>query len=290
MIKISNKKKGLVYLLLAIVFIIPLLLEQIDFEQDFVKSDSNEEFDSKIATINSIEKALIYIDSVVLINEETNFDTLLYVQTASSFTKRKFFHGLAKYKFSENWIAVIGANCFWSHLSAIVDPDDIIKHTEALCSQQSIVFMEILKRRGIKSRSVGLGYQEGPGHFLTEVFYEGQWHLYDVNKEPKWSKIKNHHMSMDYYISNKDTLFVVYEDQMEKDLYNKIMERVQFGTPDKFPAKKMFLFHKITGAITYILPIFFFVSALYIFYKNERPKRKEKISEQDVSWEKKSVI
>jgi len=171
-IKFLKSNRGIIYSVLTIIFSIPLLMESVDVEPKY--NSITEQFDSKLSSVNSIDKALAYVDNLSRINESEQFDTLRYVQAASKFTKSRFFHGLSRYEFSENWIAVFGANCFWDHMSAIVNPEDIIKHSNALCSQQSIVFLEILKKRGIKSRSVGLGYKEGPGHFFAEVYYNGK--------------------------------------------------------------------------------------------------------------------
>ncbi|MBK6836794.1 MAG: hypothetical protein IPG89_22065 [Bacteroidetes bacterium] len=139
MIKFFKSKSGIIYFGLAIGFLIPLLIGSVG---NVSKHQAiTEQFDSNLLNINSIDKALDYIDSLSKTNDEGQFDTLRYVQAASKFTKSRFFHGLSRYKFSENWIAVLGANCLWDHMSAIVNPDDIIKHSNALCSQQSIVFL-----------------------------------------------------------------------------------------------------------------------------------------------------
>jgi hypothetical protein len=43
----------------------------------------------------------------------------------------------------------------WSHLSAIVLPEDILKYPMAACSQQSIIMMECFKKIGVDYRKVG---------------------------------------------------------------------------------------------------------------------------------------
>ncbi|MBI3519555.1 MAG: transglutaminase domain-containing protein [Bacteroidetes bacterium] len=202
-----------------------------------------------------MDKAVLYTDSVYSKNGSLQFDTAKYVHIISNFTKERFYHGLSNYNLSDNWIAYFLGKLLWSHFSAIVIPDDILKYPQGLCSQQTIIFMELLKRKGIKVRSVGLGYKEGPGHFLCEVYYGGAWRLYDVTKEPEWKKLTNKHLSMDYYLSNKDSLYLAYKSRMPLTVFNKLTERVNYGEVNKFPAEKMLLFHKITKALTYILPI-----------------------------------
>ena len=252
MIKFFRSNATLIYLILTIVFAAPLFIRSRSIEDRY---SSSELFNKDLCNINSIDAALLYIDKQVGINKINYFDTLKYVQATSTFTKDRFFHGLARYTVSENWIANFGAKCLWDHMSAIVDPDDIMKYCGGLCSQQTIVFMEILKRRGIKTRSVGLGYKEGPGHFLCEVFYENAWHLHDVTLEPQWTKVTGHHKSMEYYQKNIDSLFVAYESRLSRGNFDKIMEKVEYGKVNEFPAKNMRIFHNVTKAFTYALPI-----------------------------------
>lgn len=253
------------YLLLASLSLLPFLIGN---EEDVHREKKvNELYDSNLSAINSIDKAIEYIESLEGATDKEHLDTFSFVSNASKFTKNRFYHGLSRYYISENWIASLSGVIFWDHFSAIVNPDDILKHSAGLCSQQTIVFMEILKKRGIQTRSIGLGYKEGPGHFLSEVYYNGNWHLYDVNMEPDWTRIKNHHLSMDYYMANKDTLFKAYQGQIEKQKFYKIMEKVEYGSPNKFPAKNMFVFHWVTKIVILCLPFFFFVMAMKTYYK-----------------------
>lgn len=258
--------KFFLYIFLFVASIVPFLVDSNKYTQ---RALHNELYSDNLYRINSIDKAVVYIDSIL---SKQEIDTGKIVREISTFTKSRFYHGLSEYDAKQNWIACAGGKFIWSHLAAIVEPNDVLLYREGLCSQQAIVFMELLKRKGITTRSVGLGFKEGPGHFSTEVYYNGMWHLYDVNKEPKWERITNHHKSMDYYLNNKDTLYKVYEDQMDKDDFYRIMEKIEYGKPNQFPAKKMLLFHRVTKTFTYILPIFFFSIALFVFVKRKRMK------------------
>jgi hypothetical protein len=171
--------------------------------------------------------------------------------------KKRFYHGISNYGISQNWIAYISGKLVWSHFAAIVRPSDLLKNAEGLCSQQTIVFLDILKNKGIKFRTVGLGYDEGPGHFLSEVYYNGAWHMYDVTMEPNWSAITNQHKSLEYYLNNKDTLLKTYEGKLHKDGFDKILKRVVYGKVEKMPGQNMALFHVFTHFLTYAFPLFF---------------------------------
>lgn len=231
-------------------------------------------FIPELNSLNSVQKLSNYIDSIYYLSSDSKvIDTTLYVKIASDIIKRRFHHGLSRYSINDNWIASLAGKLFWTHLSAIVKPNDILKHSEGLCSQQTIVFLEMLKLKGINFRTIGLGYKEGPGHYLSEVNYNGTWHLYDVSIEPKWEKVVNHHKSLDYYLQNKDSLFLVYDNRLDKKMFDKIMEKVQYGKLNQFPAKKMLLFHKITLLFTYLLPLFFLFMFIQSFIKIRKLKK-----------------
>ncbi len=248
------------FLGLSILTAIPLFV--IYKEKVEINVVRGEDYNPKLHYLNSIDKIIDYADSVYNYNSNNDFDlqgidTAVYVSIVSDLIKKRFYFGLSNYNISQNWIAALFGELFWPHLSAIVEPNDILHYSEGLCSQQTIVFMEILKKRGIKVRSVGLGKKEGPGHFLCEVYYRDSWRLHDVTKEPQWFKITNHHQSMDYYIHNKDSLYKVYENSLPKEDFNKLLEKIAYGKPNEFPAKNMLLFHQITLILTYIIPLFF---------------------------------
>lgn len=235
---------------------------------------NKELFNIELSRFKSIEDITAHIDGIYsATNSLPQIDTLAYVKATSDIVKKRFYHGLSEYSIKDNWISYVGAKLFWNHLNAIVDPDDILDYTQGLCSQQTIVFLEILKRKGIKTRWVGLGYKEGPGHFLAEVYYQGKWHLYDVNLEPKWEKVSNHHESIAYYKQYQDSLFLAYDGIISRSLYNKIMEKVQYGEVNEFPAKKMILFHNITKMMTYLIPIFFGFLILFTLFKQKVPSK-----------------
>lgn len=226
-------------------------------------------FKPELSRLNSIDKVVSFVDSIYFQKTKRNIDTVLYVNILSRTIKERFRYGQSDYNISENWIAALLGSMLWEHMSAIVNPEDILKRQEGLCSQQTIVFMETLKRKRINVRTVGLGYKEGPGHFLCEVKYAGQWHLHDVTLEPKWDKITNHHKSVDYYLSNKDSLYTVYQHCWSKKAFHVLTSKIVFGKPNEFPAKKMILFHKVTLLLTYVVPIFFLFLLILELYKKK---------------------
>ncbi len=233
---------------------------------DYVKSN-NEIFDPKLIRLNSTGKVLDYADSLYRVLNLNRFDTSKYVGIVSGTIKQRFYHGLSNYSLSENWILHLFGKLCWSHVSAIVNPDDILSYPNGLCSQQNIVFIEVLKKKGIVTRSVGLGTAKGPGHFLTEVLYDGKWHLYDVDVEPNWEATAFNHESLVVLINNKQDLYKIYEGRINKTIIDKLITNIYYGTPNEFPAKNMLLFHKTTEILMYLLPVFFLLIFVWYYKK-----------------------
>jgi len=260
------------YLILLALTLLPVVWNTVSsFKNTYLHKEL---FNIELSKFQSIDDITAHIDGIYsAIHTSSDIDTISYVKITSDVIKKRFFHGLSHYSFKENWIAAFAGKVLWSHLAAIVEPDDILNYNEGLCSQQTIVFLEILKRKGIKTRWVGLGYKEGPGHFISEIYYQGKWHVYDVNMEPKWNRIINDHKSMDYYLRSPDTLYVAYKGILDKQRFNKIMEKVEYGDVNEFPAKKMLLFHRLTKIITYLLPVFFVLMIIITLFKQQLPSK-----------------
>jgi hypothetical protein len=268
-----KKHLVLVYIVFLIITLLPFVIS--GFKTIKNSNPKPELFKIELSQFKSISDLTAYIDSIYTVKySKEKMDTAAYVNICSEIIQHRFYHGQSNYSINENWIALICGKLFWSHLSAIVIPDDILNYNEALCSQQAIVFMEVLNSKGISSRWVGWGKKEGPGHFLTEVFYNNDWHLYDINKEPQWQKITNRHNSMSYYLNNRDSLSIIYDGLIDKTTLSVFLKQIRFGQPNEFPAKKMLLFHRATKTITYLLPLFFMFLIIRHF-KNRNKKHKE---------------
>lgn len=267
----ANKLKirlSITFVLFCITFFLLFIKKPIS-DNDSYKIGREELFNPELKSLNSVDKILNYTDSIYESLNLSVFDTSKYVNVVSSAVKRRFYHDLSSYSLYDNWIAYVSSIIFWNHLSAIVIPDDILHYSEGLCSQQNIVFMEILKKKGILSRAVGLGKAEGPGHFLCEVQYNSTWHLYDVDVEPNWDTTIFNHESLQVLLNNKQELYKIYEGRLSKEKIDKITQKIKYGIPNEFPAKNMYLFHRVTKIVTYLLPIFFLFLFIWYYKKSK---------------------
>lgn len=252
-------KEKLVYIY-GVLFVLSVIPFFIHINHSSHEPLQNELYSKYLKKINTVDKA---VDHIIKMNknQKNNLDTSLFVRNTESFVKRRFYHGLSTYSVSENWIAYFGGEFLWSHFSAIVIPNDLLKHSEGLCSQQSMVFMEILSKRGIKTRHIGWGTDETEGHFLVEVYYNSSWHLYDVNMEPDWEKINNsiERKSMHYFLKNKESLFKAYQGRLDKKIFFDMLDNVKFGKINTYPARNMRFFHFGSKIAVITLPFLFFL-------------------------------
>src|SRR5258706_13954222 len=85
--------------------------------------------------------------------ERRERNSLNYYNLIAETIRKRFYHGYSYYNMADNPIAFL-AGKFSGNLSAIVIPDDIMKHPMAACSQQAIVLTEIFKRTGVNFRKV----------------------------------------------------------------------------------------------------------------------------------------
>lgn len=272
MLRIIKKNAFSILVLFLILSLIPV------FGNLFPVSDpiesTNELYREELSALNSMDKLCETTEYSYNKTFHSSFDTIAYTELCSEIVKNRFKHGPLNYTFRENWIAALCGKMIWSHMSSIILSNDVLKHNKGLCSQQTIVFIDMLKRKGIKVRSVGLGLKEGPGHFLCEVFYNNDWHLYDVSKEPSWDKVKEKHHSLEFYLTHKESFFKIYEGKISMPILEKLTQTYVYGEPEVQPGNKMILFHRATKFLINLLPLC--IILLLILRNKKKPQEDEK--------------
>ncbi len=194
-------------------------------------------------------------------------DTREHVDLVRNIIAQRFYHGYARYNIRDNYVAFFAGTYIWDHFLGIVIPDDILKHNGALCSQQAIVFGELLKRRGYKVRKVTL-----KGHFCEEVFYDNSWHFYDTDKEPIFPQEMPRPGIKDL-IGNKKLLYAAYKGKLDKTVIDRVFSEYKVGKINSFPAKNMEFFHYVTKLLSDWLWLLFLCLAIYFKGKASRINR-----------------
>jgi hypothetical protein len=102
------------------------------------------------------------------------------------FLRDRFFHDGSYVSVHRNWLAFM-AGSLWLNLRIPVLPDAILRHNSAMCSQQAIVFMELLRRYNIHYGAVLMNWPSSnpfsQGHFAVTARIDGRWIYFDPDQE-----------------------------------------------------------------------------------------------------------
>ncbi|MEI9806544.1 MAG: hypothetical protein WDO16_00970 [Bacteroidota bacterium] len=233
--------------------------------------NGKEEFDPSLSRLNSVDRVEEYCDSIFNYNKEhspnKNFSfENEYPLIVSEVIRRRFFHGYCSYGYSDNHMALLLEPLIsdkW--ISAIVIPDDILNYPNAACSQQSIVTMELLKRKGYNTRMVGFdGGQKFGGHFCFEAFYNNSWHFFDTDQEPDANVLAAYDRpSIEFLVKNENILTAAY-NQWDKERLLGMFRNYFYGKVNKFEAPNALIYQRVTKFLSYTLWVFLLAAFLVV--------------------------
>ncbi len=255
---------------------------------NIVNNNSGEYFDPSLMRLSSISRFVGYCDSVYG-NKKIQASDSEYYSTIISMTLRgRFYHGYSYYGLGQNFLANVFAPFIHEDLSAIVIPNDILKHPNAACSQQSIVGMEVFKTKGFSVRKVTFYDKKYGGHFCFEVFYGDKWHYFDPDMEPVLlTMIKLHHPAFEELeeLNKKDSLLYRLYPKKNKEYVGHVFGSFFYGKINKFPAPNARIYQYITKYLSYTL--WFWLILLYFFVRKRlnilNKKKKETCVELQAS-------
>jgi hypothetical protein len=234
-----------------------------------------EEFDSSLTRLNSLNKMATYCDSLYSENTYTKGPTQFeesYPDVVSSIVRKRFYHGYSYYGYKNNFLAQLVAKFSLTGLNAIVIPDDILQYSYAACSQQSIVFMEILKRKGFITRKVGFN-GKASGHFCFEVYYDGAWHFCDPDMEPDTTVLNAYNRpGIAFLVHHPGVLLKAYHQYPAEKVLN-IFPNYTYGAVNAFAAPKAIIFQQVTKFFSYSIWLFFLIAFIWTRRKYKQLSR-----------------
>ncbi len=216
-----------------------------------ISADNPEMFDKKLSEIQNLLDVEHFIDRIskekgIITQNNILIDSAKYVLLVDDFIKKRFHHTYSHYNLSNNYIAAI-LGYFRFDLSAVVIPEDLLKYDVAACSQQAILFQELLKRKGFDVRTVGFE-SSFSGHFCSEVRYNNANHFFDTDLEADWSSFDKI-PSTEELVNNNELLEKAYAHHMDRLMVFTENPPI-YRTWNEFSAKKMRVFHKVTNFIS----------------------------------------
>jgi hypothetical protein len=213
-----------------------------------------EEFDAKLYELNSLSKVLEHVNTQYGSDKIGAEDSLAYANLMARTLRMRFYHGWSQYGFKDNWVLYL-ISPLHEHALGIVEPNDILKYPEALCSQQAIVGMMALRGRGYTFRKVGFYHLEKKfGHFTFEILLNDGWHFYDLDMEPNIDVMEqNNRPSIDSLASNQKMRRAAYSAETS-EIKDGLISNYNNNHPvNVFPAKNMLTLHRVTLFLSYTL-------------------------------------
>jgi hypothetical protein len=233
--------------------------------------DHKELFNPSLAYINSTEKLIQVSDSIAKKNNILQ-GSFQYALTVSQLIRARFYHGFSRYPLNQNWIAATSESLFGYGLASIVNPNDILKYNFGACSQQSIVLMEVMKRKNVPYRFIGF-----PHHYATELMFNNNWYFFDPNMEPN---IPDSDRLESKWNCCADSLKKYYDTTRFKDLDFKLGKNATliFGKENAAPAPHAKLFHVTTKYLSKTLWLF---PLIIVFVRRKKVSNRAKFFTPD---------
>jgi len=240
--------KGLL-ILLTLLLLLPNLVQR-DIHPT-LSYDGKERFDPSLSRLRSVSLLENYTDSLAAVKgiERGSF---AYAELLERVIEDRFYHGFSHYSPAENWIAALAGRLIKEDYSCKVDPESILQHPNAACSQQSLVMMAVLRRKGMDYRSVGF-----PHHYALEVYIGNDWYFFDANMEPG---IRESERSLSSWQHRNDRLKPYYDSRRHTHLDYQFGQgqSALVGPVNEIPARNAALFHgltRIAADVAWCLPL-----------------------------------
>lgn len=135
--------------------------------------------------VRSIDDAMTVLPAYIA--RQSGSRQMRIARGIDQFVRERFFHDTSLLTWRENALAAL-TGYLWVNLREPVLPDDILHHRRAICSQQAIVAMELLKRYGLHRAAVMMAWpapdSSVQGHFAVAAQIDGQWMYFDPDQEP----------------------------------------------------------------------------------------------------------
>jgi hypothetical protein len=161
---------------LSAILVLPNLVDKdIQPQQTY---NGKEKFSPQLSFINSTDKLEKFADNAAA-DKNIPIGSLAYIEILENIVAHRFYNGISHKTLSADWITAVIDRVAGTEYSSLVHADEIIKHPSASGSQQALVMMEILKRKNIPYREIGLSHQ-----FALEVFIKNAWYFVDTGMEP----------------------------------------------------------------------------------------------------------
>ena len=172
-------------------------------------------------------------------------------------------HGSSSINTKGNWLLQVADTILIDELAFSFSAEDVAMHNRAICSQQAILFQELIADFGFEYESVGfnvplLEFKEVSGdkefnHFASAVKVDNNWYYFDSNLEPIYDR-KNHLVYSELLIGQSERLTELYPSYKWAEITEGMIYRSSRNT---FPAPTGLLIQQISKVLSFFSWIFF---------------------------------
>ncbi len=227
-------------------------------------------FDPLLCRLENLNDLINYGDSIYGSPKISLKDSSSYANIIGRILRYRFYHNYSYYRVGHNYFGYFLAPFIKKDLSAIVLPNDILKYPNAACSQQSIIGMELFRKKGYSVRKVGFHDKKYGGHFCFEVKYGGKWHFFDPDKEPNYELlVALNRPSFAAIHSNRLLLHSLY-NEIDTNCVDDLFNKVQYGNTNQFPAKNARIYQYATNFFSYTLWLWLLLFYFYFYRSNNK--------------------
>jgi len=216
-------------------------------DKEIAAQMEDEDFDGSLLRLNTVTKLTAYIDSFY----EKNSSTRTYAGIVSEVIRKRFYHGYAYYSTKTNPVGVFLEPLVRNGATAVVIPDDILESPHAACSQQSMVAMEVWKRKGKSVRKVSM-YDKvvNTGHFAYEVNYDNAWHFFDPDREPDQAVLRSLNYPSVAELKQRPDIVAAAYHKKDIGLFQRLLASSVVGPANVFPAPNAYIYQVTTKFLT----------------------------------------
>jgi hypothetical protein len=237
------------------------------------KNSNNEIYDPVIGSINSLDELDINVRNAVRRENLSGIQIPIFID---DLLRKKFMHGSSSIDTKGNWVLQSADFLFPKmELTHSYSPTDIALHNRGICSQQAILFQELVSNYGFEYESVGFnipllefdamdGDQEF-NHYASAVQVDDKWYYFDSNLEPAYDR-NNAKVYSEILIGKVDRLTALYPAYKWAEITEGM---VYSSSRNIFPAKNGLLFQKISKGLSFFSWIIFCIFSI-IFWRLSR--------------------
>jgi len=221
---------------------------------------ANEIYDPEIGSINSLQALKKNIQIIVEQENLSGIEIPIYID---DLLRKKFMHGSSSINTKGNWLLQVADTILIDELAFSFSAEDVAKHNRAICSQQAILFQELIADFGFEYESVGfnvplLEFKEVSGdkefnHFASAVKVDNNWYYFDSNLEPIYDR-KNHLVYSELLIGQSERLTELYPSYKWAEITEGM---IYSSSRNTFPAPTGLLIQQISKVLSFFSWIFF---------------------------------